>query len=263
MLSIFVINFIAVMLFMIGVWVISLFKKDASIVDGFWGLGFILVAWMTFGLSEGYLGRKILIAGLTTLWGLRLSAHIFWRSWGKEEDKRYRKWRSEHDEKFWIVSLFKVFGLQGVVLWIVSLVIQVGQLAPTPDSLTWLDFLGTAIWLFGFLFEAIGDWQLLRFKASPQNSGKVMDQGLWGYTRHPNYFGEAVLWWGMFLITLATPGSFWTIISPLLMTGLLLKVSGVTLLERTMLETRPQYKEYMEHTSAFFPWFPKKSAKTN
>lgn len=263
MLSIFIINFIAVMLFMIGVWIISLFKKDASIVDGFWGLGFVLVAWITFFLSEGYVGRKILIAGLTTIWGLRLALHIFWRSWGKEEDKRYQKWRADYGEKFWIVSLFTVFGLQGVILWIISLVVQTGQLSPMPRNLTWFDVMGSAVWLFGFLFESIGDWQLLRFKTNPHNTGKVMNQGLWAYTRHPNYFGEAVLWWGMFLITLATPGSFWTIISPLLITGLLLKVSGVTLLERTMLETRPQYQEYIEQTSAFLPWFPKKRSKSS
>jgi steroid 5-alpha reductase family enzyme len=256
--SIFVINLAAILIFMIGVWVISLIKKDAGIVDGFWGLGFILIAWITFAFSEGYQGRKFLIVLLTTIWGLRLSIHIFWRGWGKEEDRRYQAWRANHGEKFWIVSLFTVFGLQALISWVNSLVVQVGQLSSTPARLTWLDVLGACIWLFGFIFETVGDWQLLRFKAKPQNKGKVMNRGLWAYTRHPNYFGEAVLWWGMFLITFATPNSLWTIVSPVLITGLLLKVSGVTLLERTILETRPKYKDYMQRTSAFIPWFPKK-----
>jgi steroid 5-alpha reductase family enzyme len=147
--------------------------------------------------------------------------------------------------------------LQGILLWIISLVLQAGQLSLIPANFTWLDLVGIVLWGVGFFFEAVGDWQLLRFKANPQNKGKVMDQGLWAYTRHPNYFGEAVLWWGMFLITLATPGSGWTVISPLLITGLLLKVSGVTLLEKTILETRPEYREYMQRTSAFIPWVPK------
>jgi steroid 5-alpha reductase family enzyme len=256
--SVFAINLAAVVLFMIGVWLLSLVKKDASIVDGFWGLGFILIAWITFFLSDGYSGRRLLIAVLTTIWGIRLAVHIFWRHWGKEEDKRYQAWRANAGDTFWIVSLFKVFGLQAVLLWIISLNLQVGQLATRPDRLTWLDLIGICIWAVGFLFESIGDWQLLRFKTNPQNQGKIMDRGLWAYTRHPNYFGEMVVWWGIFLITLATPGSIWTVISPLLITFLLLKVSGVTLLEKTILDTRPEYRKYMQRTNAFIPWFPKK-----
>jgi steroid 5-alpha reductase family enzyme len=251
-------SFGAVVAMMIAVWLLSLVKKDASIVDGFWGLGFVLVAWLTFFNVDGYLGRKLLITGLTTVWGLRLAAHIGVRNWGKEEDRRYQAWRAQYGHQFWWVSLFSVFGLQALLLWVISLVLQVGQISTTPDRLVWLDGLGVFAWTIGFIFEAVGDWQLKRFKSDPANRGKVMDQGLWAYTRHPNYFGETLVWWGLFLITLATPASAWTIISPLVITFLLLKVSGVTLLEKTILDTRPGYRQYIESTSSFVPWFPKK-----
>jgi len=147
---------------------------------------------------------------------------------------------------------------QGVLLWVISIVVQAGQIAPIPEGLCWLDAAGLLVWAVGFSFEALGDYQLSRFKADPNNRGKVMDQGLWAYTRHPNYFGESLIWWGIFLITLATPISLWTVISPATITFLLLKVSGVTLLEKTIVEKRPAYRAYKENTSAFIPWFPKK-----
>ena len=240
--------------FMVLVWLLSVVKRDASIVDIFWGLGFALIAWISYLVAGGSPPRKLLIAGLTTLWGVRLAAHIFWRSRGKGEDRRYQAWRARYGESFWWVSLFTVFGLQALLLWVISLVLQVGQLSPTPEELGWLDGLGAALWATGFAFEAIGDRQLLRFKADPANRGKVMDRGLWAYSRHPNYFGECLVWWGIFLITLSTPGSAWSVVSPLTITFLLLKVSGVTLLEKTILETRPEYRDYMERTSAFIPW---------
>ena len=235
-------------------WLVSLLLKNSSIVDIFWGLGFMLIAWIACFVAEGFSGRKILITGLTTVWGLRLAAHIFWRGRGKGEDRRYQAWRARYGESFWWVSLFTVFGLQAVLLWVISLVLQVGQLSPTPERLGWLDWAGASLWAAGFAFEAISDGQLLRFKADPANRGKVMDRGLWAYSRHPNYFGECLVWWGLFFITLSTPGSLWTIISPLTITFLLLKVSGVTLLEKTILETRPAYRDYMERTSPFIPW---------
>ncbi len=135
---------------------------------------------------------------------------------------------------------------------------QAGQISPEPNRWVWQDTLGLLVWAVGFFFEAVGDWQLARFKANPANGGKVMNQGLWAYTRHPNYFGECLMWWGLFLVTLASPGNIWTIISPLTITILLLKVSGVTLLEKSIVETRPKYKDYIESTSAFVPWFPKR-----
>lgn len=243
---------------MFCLWLLSLILEDASIADVFWGLGFVLIAWITFFQTDGYLLRKVLITALVSIWGLRLAIYIGLRKIGKGEDRRYKAWRDQHGKKFWWVSLFTVFGLQGILLWVISLTVQVGQMSPVPARLSWLDLLGLLFWIVGFFFEAVGDYQLARFKAKPENRGKVMDQGLWGYTRHPNYFGESLMWWGIFLIASATPGSLWAIISPLTITFLLLKVSGVTLLEKTIVEKRPDYRAYKQNTSAFLPWFPKK-----
>ncbi len=256
--SIFIFNLAAVMALMLAVWLLSLIKGDASIVDVFWGLGFVVLAWLTFFRADGHLGRRVLLTSLTTLWGLRLALYILIRNWGHGEDRRYQAWRAQYGSRFWWVSLFTVFWLQAGLLWIISLVVQVGELSPEPAKFIWLDALGTIIWLFGFGFEALADWQLYRFKADPANEGKVMNKGLWAYTRHPNYFGESLVWWGLFIITLATPGSAWVVISPLLITFLLLKVSGVTLLEKTIVDSRPEYEEYIKSTSSFIPWFPKK-----
>lgn len=254
-------NLIAILVLMFCAWVFSLARRDASVADIFWGLGFVLVAWLTFARAQGYFGRKLLLVLLTTIWGLRLAIHILRRNRGKGEDPRYRAMRAQHGTTFWWVSLFTVFGLQSILLWLISLVVQVGQLAPLPDRLTWVDGFGAVIWAVGFGFEAISDRQLARFKADPSNQGQVMDRGLWAYSRHPNYFGESLLWWGMFVICLTTPWNAWTVISPLLITYLLLKVSGVTLLEKTIVETRPAYRDYMERTNAFIPWLPRREKR--
>jgi steroid 5-alpha reductase family enzyme len=187
---------------------------------------------------------------------LRLSLYILWRNWGKPEDFRYQKWRQEAGGRWWWQSFFQVFLLQGLLLWIISTPLLAAQTSLTPERLTFLDILGVALWAIGFFFEAAGDLQLARFKANAANKGKVMDRGVWRYTRHPNYFGDAAQWWGYFLIATAA-GGWWTILSPILMTTLLMRVSGATLLEKTM-ETRPGYKEYAESTSAFIPWFPRR-----
>jgi steroid 5-alpha reductase family enzyme len=251
-------NIAVVLFFMACVWVLSLVLRNAGIADIFWGLGFVLIAWVTFFRSEGFLGRSLLICGLVTLWGLRLAIHIGLRNLGKPEDKRYQAWRAQYGKRFWWVSLFTVFFFQGILLWVISLAAQAGQAAPAPRTFTWLDILGTGLWIIGFFFEAVGDRQLSRFKSNPANKGKVMDQGLWRYTRHPNYFGEAVMWWGIFIITLSVPAGLWSIVSPITITFLLLRVSGVTLLEKTILDSRPGYREYQAGTNAFFPWFPRK-----
>ena len=156
------------------------------------------------------------------------------------------------------MSLFKVFLLQAVFLWVISIVLQYGQFAPTPDRFSWLDILGVVVWAIGFLFEVVGDAQLARFKANPANNGKVMDRGLWAYSRHPNYFGEFLIWWGFFLVTLSTDNSWWTVVSPLVVTAVLLKMTGIPLTEQSMVDHRPGYREYIGRTHAFFPWFPKK-----
>ncbi|MBL8150927.1 MAG: DUF1295 domain-containing protein [Blastocatellia bacterium] len=240
-------------------WIISVVKKDASIVDSFWGMGFVLTAILSFFLTDGFWARKLLLVCLPAIWGIRLSLYIYQRNHGKGEDFRYRAMREHHGEHFPIVSLYTVFGLQGLLMWIISMPLQIGQISAVPAAITWLDYLGAGVWLIGFLFEAVGDWQLKKFKSDPANKGKVMNRGLWAYTRHPNYFGDALLWWGYFLIALATPLGYRTVFSPFIMTFLLMKVSGVALLEKTLVESRPGYREYVESTSAFFPWPPRRN----
>jgi steroid 5-alpha reductase family enzyme len=249
-------NLAAVAALMICGWLVSIAHRNVTIVDSLWGLGFVLIAWLTFFLSDGFWTRKMLIAVLVTLWGLRLSAYLSWRNWGKGEDPRYGLWREKSGQRFWLVSLFKVFILQALFLWVISLVLQVGQMAAEPSSLTWLDIAGIMVWLIGFVFESLGDWQLARFKSNPANKGRVMDRGLWAYTRHPNYFGESLVWWGICLVTLATPGSWWTILSPIVITAVLLKMTGIPLTEQELIKNRPGYSDYIKHTSAFVPWPP-------
>jgi steroid 5-alpha reductase family enzyme len=237
-------------------WFVSLRLKNSSIVDIFWGTGFVIAGWVYFLLTpDGYLARKLLIMILVTIWGLRLSLHILRRNWGKPEDFRYQVWRKEAGQAWWWRSFFKVFLLQGFLLWIISTPLLAAQISPLPSHLTILDYLGALVWVVGFFFESMGDHQLSKFKANPANKGKVLDTGVWHYTRHPNYFGDSAQWWGYYLIA-AAAGGWWTIFSPIIMTLFLLKVSGVALLEKT-LETRPGYKEYIEKTSPFIPWFPK------
>ena len=253
-------NLVAVIGMMIFGWLISLIHKNVTIVDSLWGLGFVLIAWLTFALAEGFWGRKLLIVLLTTIWGLRLSLYLSWRNWGKGEDPRYGSWRKASGDRFWIISLFKIFLLQALFLWVIAFGIQYAQTSPTPSHFIWLDFLGWFVWTIGFVFESVSDWQLARFKADPTNRGKVMDRGLWAYSRHPNYFGDFLIWWGIFLIVLSTPKSVWTVVSPLIMTAVLLKMTGVPLTEKTIVATRPGYREYIKRTRAFFPWFPKKES---
>jgi len=242
--------------YMILAWLLSLAKKDASIVDVFWGLGFVLLAAVYFVSTDGFIGRKVLMTSLVAIWGVRLSLHILSRNWGKGEDYRYRAWRERAGGRFWWASLFQVFLLQGLLLWVVSAPILGAQFYESPDELTVVDVLGTVVWGVGFVFEAVGDLQLARFKADPANRGKVMRNGLWTYTRHPNYFGDATVWWGLFVIAAGTADGYWTFFGPLLMTFLLLRVSGVALLERTQRASKPEYRDYVESTSAFIPWFP-------
>ncbi len=247
----------AVAVMMLAVWVLSVVKEDVSIVDIFWGLGFVLIAAVSAMYGGGYGGRRALVTLLTSIWGLRLSLYLVWRNWGRGEDFRYRAMRRHHGDRFWWVSLYTVFALQGVLMWVVSLPVQVAQTAAEPARLTALDAAGTLLWAIGLACEAVGDWQLARFKRDPANRGKVMDRGLWRYTRHPNYFGDAVVWWGLFLIAAATPAGGLTVVGPLVMTGLLRRVSGVPMLERALVKNRPEYAEYIRRTNAFVPWFPR------
>jgi steroid 5-alpha reductase family enzyme len=248
---------VLILALMTAVWLLSLALRDSSIVDIFWGPGFVITNGLYFLLApEGALSRKILITVLVTLWGLRLGTHILWRNWGKEEDYRYRNWRQQAGGSWWWRSFFKVFLLQGILMWIVSAPLLAAQIGSMPAGLGVLDALGIGIWLLGFSFEALGDWQLARFKANPANKGKLLTSGVWRYSRHPNYFGDAAQWWAYYLIA-AAAGGWATIFSPILMTTLLVRVSGVAMLERTLKKVKPGYEEYTRTTSAFVPWFPR------
>jgi steroid 5-alpha reductase family enzyme len=255
-------NFAALMTLMTFGWLASLAWRNVTVVDSLWGSGFVLIAWLSLlavaPADNGFEGRRLLLAVLTTVWGIRLTGYLTWRNWGKGEDPRYGKWRSQSKGRFWWVSLFKVFWLQAVFLWLIALALQMGLIAQGPSRWTWLDGLGLLVWVTGFLFETVGDWQLARFKAVPENKGKVMDKGLWAWTRHPNYFGEFLVWWGIFVIVLSTSAGWWTVISPVLITVVLTRMTGVQLTEQTILEKRPAYREYIRTTSAFFPRPPKK-----
>jgi len=243
---------------MILLWLLSVALRNSSIVDIFWGTGFVIVAWTAFLLTpDGFLPRKLLLAGLVTVWGSRLSTHILRRNWGKPEDFRYARWREESGRRWWWFSFFKVFLLQGILLWIISTPLIAAQVSRLPGRLGWLDALGVVVWAIGFFFEAVGDAQLERFKADPANKGKLLATGVWRYTRHPNYFGDAAQWWGYFLIA-AAAGAWWTVFSPILMTVLLVRVSGVALLEKTLVDTKPGYREYARTTNAFLPWLPRR-----
>ncbi|HEX6146149.1 MAG TPA: DUF1295 domain-containing protein [Acidimicrobiia bacterium] len=240
---------------MVVVWLVSLLVRDASIVDMIWGLGFVIVAWATYLQAADPSWRGLLLTAMVTVWGLRLSGYLIWRNLGKPEDFRYREMREKSPHRFWLTSLFRVFLVQGALIWVISVPIVVSQTGDT--DLYWLDYLGVLVWGIGLLFETVGDIQLARFKTRPDSKGKVMDRGLWRYTRHPNYFGDFSVWWGHYLVA-AAGGAWWTIFSPLVMSSLLLRVSGVALLEKSISKRRPEYEDYARRTNAFFPGPPKR-----
>ena len=240
-----------------ALWLLSLWLKNASIADVFWGSGFVMCCWLYFlQTPDGAPLRKWLVCALVTIWGLRLSIYIFSRNAGKPEDYRYAKWREENGNNWWWRSFFKVFLLQGFLMWLISAPLLAAQISATPAQLIWLDVLAAIIWLTGFFFETVGDWQLAKFKSQPENRGKLMTSGVWRYTRHPNYFGDTAQWWGFFGFALAA-GGWWSVFSPVLMTWLIVKISGVAMLESNLRETKPGFAEYVRRTNAFIPWFPK------
>jgi steroid 5-alpha reductase family enzyme len=236
-----------------ALWALSVRLRDASVIDPFWGTGFVLVAWTSLALVRSPRPRAILLATLVTIWGLRLSVHLLRRRRGQGEDRRYAAMRNKAGDRFPRTSLFTVFWLQAVILWFVSWPLQIAVQRGGTDSFGWLDALGGGLWVVGFLFESIGDWQLARFNSDPANRGRVLDRGLWRYTRHPNYFGDFCVWWGCYLIS-AAGGAWAAILSPLAMSALLIRFSGVGPLEGTIAERRPEYREYQRRTNAFFPW---------
>ena len=238
-------------------WTWSLGRRDASVADIWWGPGFALLAWLYVALLPPLTSRPILIALLLTIWGVRLGAHIHRRHRGKGEDPRYEAMRAARGSSFWWRSLFLVFWLQATLLWFVALPVWAAARAVGPGHGTITDVAGLMLFTTGFAFEAIGDAQLTRFRANPVNRGRVLDTGLWRYTRHPNYFGDAVLWWGVYLIAASVPHAWLTLLSPVLMTVLLVRVSGVALLEASLKTRKPAYADYVTRTSAFVPWFPR------
>jgi steroid 5-alpha reductase family enzyme len=241
---------------MVALWLLSLPLKNASIVDAWWGAAFAVAAWGATLAAGVPLGspRTALTLAMVTAWAARLSLHLLIRNAGHGEDPRYAAMRRGHGARFWWVSLFTVFLLQAALAWLISLPVQLAALRGGP--LGPLDGVAGLVFLVGLAFESLGDLQLTRFRADPKNRGRALDTGLWRYTRHPNYFGDALLWWGFGLLGVAA-GAPWTLFAPALMTFLLLRVSGVALLEKDIAERRPAYRDYVRRTNAFLPWFPR------
>jgi len=237
-------------------WVVSVLRRDVSIVDSLWSL-LILLSLLVYAGTSGA-PRDWLVVGLVAVWALRLSIHISVRNHGQPEDRRYQQIRRNNEPHFWLKSLYIVFLLQGFLAWVISLPALAavgGQASPGPLT-SLLTGAGMLLWFVGMFFETVGDWQLARFQRSRVAAGDVLDTGLWRYTRHPNYFGEALLWWGIWLIA-AAAGAWWSVVGPLLLTFLLLRVSGVSLLEKDIAERRPAYREYVRRTNAFIPGPPR------
>lgn len=252
---------VLVVVYMTAWFIFALLRKDNSLADVAWGLGFVLLAGVTLARRGDMEARPLLISGLIFLWGMRLAVHILARKRKKGEDYRYAQWRAKWGRMFVLRSYIQVFLLQGlfmlVIAWPVILVNSSQRVSVGPLGL--LDLVGTLVWIVGFLFEAVGDAQLARFKRDPANRGRVMTRGLWAVTRHPNYFGEALMWWGIWLVALSVPTGWTAVVSPVLITFLLLRVSGVPLLEKKY-AGNAEFREYARRTSVFVPWFPKKSA---
>ncbi|MBI1248977.1 DUF1295 domain-containing protein [bacterium] len=240
---------------MFAIWLLSLYLRDASIVDLFWGVGFVLIAWSSLLCAASPTPTAWLATFLVTVWGLRLAGYLAWRNVGHGEDPRYTEMRMKPGRNFPLFSLVVVYGLQGTIMWTVSLPLQ---LLPTlSGGNTMLVVVGLVFWLVGFGFESIGDFQLARFKRDPANRGKVLDSGLWHYTRHPNYFGDFLVWCGYFFLAISVDlSAWWTVVGPALMTFCLLWFSGVAHLEKRVKTRRPEYADYIRRTSGFFPWPP-------
>ncbi len=248
---------LAIAVVMASTWLLSVALKNASIVDIVWGAGFVVVTWVMQLTIEGDSSRQWLITAMVSIWGLRLSGYLARRNLGHGEDWRYVAMRKRHGRRFPLVSLVTVFALQGVVMFLVSLPVQLGHADRSP-SVGPMAVMGLLVWFLGIVFEAVGDMQLRRFKKDPSNAGLVMDRGLWSLTRHPNYFGDSCVWWGIGIVAAEAGTAAWGLIGPVVMTLFLTKVSGVPMLERSLAKRKPGYADYMARTSGFFPRPPKK-----
>jgi steroid 5-alpha reductase family enzyme len=253
---------LAIILFLyMNLWFLySLVKKRNDVADVAWGLGFVLIAWISYFLAEGSGDRALLVNILVSIWGLRLAWHIYSRNKVKTEDYRYLAWRNDWGKWFYVRSYVQVYLLQGFLLYLIALPI-IGINKNIGLSPGWIDLIGVMVWLIGFFFEVVGDAQLATFIINPANKGKLIQSGLWAYTRHPNYFGEVTLWWGVWLISLSSFNLI-SIIGPLTITFLILKVSGIPMLEKKMAEN-PEFAEYKRRVSVFFPLPPKNHEKKN
>lgn len=248
---------IAILFIYMNIWfIISLIKKRNDLADVAWGLGFVLLTWISFFISNNYNFRMLIVAILVSMWGIRLSSHIYKRNKNKKEDYRYKEWRQSWGKYFYIRSYIQVYILQGVFLFMICLPVLIIN-KNSSSNLSIIDFLGVTIWIIGFLFESVSDSQLSKFIKNPENNGKIIKTGLWKYTRHPNYFGEVTQWWGIFLIAMSMPSGLVGIIGPITITVLILKISGIPLLEKKMSEN-PEFSEYKKQTSIFIPLPPKK-----
>ncbi|MCF8227823.1 MAG: DUF1295 domain-containing protein [Bacteroidales bacterium] len=243
---------ISIFIYMLVFYIIAQFIKDNSIVDIGWGGGFIIVSLVLLFYTENYGLPQLIMLLAVVLWGLRLSIHIFARNKGKEEDFRYANWRKQWGKMAWLIAFFKVFMLQGLVMLIVSLPIII-NFAGVTEQICFLHYLGIALFLIGYYFEVVGDYQMSQFKKKPENKGRIIEEGLWKHTRHPNYFGEAVLWWGIFFMALPANLGWIAVISPLVMTFLLRYGSGVPMLEKKY-EGREDWEAYKKRTPVFFPF---------
>ncbi len=236
--------------------VTSIFEKRNDVADIAWGLGFVFLAWASFLFNDTYLMQTVLVTSMVSVWGVRLAYHIAKRNWGKPEDYRYAAWRVEWGKYFYLRSYFQIYILQGFLLFLIVLPVLFINLY-SDNVFTYLAMIGSLVWCVGFFFESVGDSQLAVFIKDPNNKGKLMQRGLWKYTRHPNYFGEVTQWWGIFIIALSVPYGWISIIGPITITFLILKVSGVPMLEKKM-ELNPEFAEYKKRTSMFIPLPPKK-----
>lgn len=241
-------------------WLVSLVKKNVTVVDPFWGFGFVFMVAVLLPSVEGASPRLALMTCLLGLWGLRYGLYILWRPWGHVEEDTYypyAEWRAAAGDAFWWRSYFSIFVSQAVGTTVIGLPALVAMHSPAPTTLTFWDYLGTLVWLAGFTVEAVADYQLAVFKREKNAPSPVLDYGLWGYSRHPNYFGDAVMWWGLWFVALSTGIGAPTVVAPLLMTYLLMKVSGVSMVEsRSQVSRNPAYADYVRRTSAFFPRAP-------
>jgi steroid 5-alpha reductase family enzyme len=247
----------------LALWLIGIALKDVTFVDAWWALGIVVLAVSSYVVTWPASPHKLALVCLTAAWGLRLGFYLLWRWRTHGKDRRYvtmlGKAETQRGWGFARSSLQLVFALQAPLQFVVALPVQLGQLAPDDARLGPAALAGVALACVGLMFEALGDWQLTRFKADPANKGKIMDRGLWRYTRHPNYFGDCCVFWGLFLIALETPWGIWSLPGPLLITFLLTRWSGVPTVEGRMRRTRPGYEAYVARTSGFIPWFPKKA----